>query len=118
MSIWQRQLTQNIWLIGLQGRLDQSKTPQLEAELAQQLDEHGRFRLIIDLSEVTYINSGGLRCLVSGWRRTRQHAGDLVLCGLSSRIQEIFAMVGFDKVFQIAANVEEAQAIFQGKSKT
>ncbi len=115
MSIWQRQLTQNIWLIGLQGRLDQSQNSKLEAELAQQLDEHGRFQLIIDLSEVTYINSGGLRCLVSGWRKARQKSGDLVLCGLSSRLQEIFAMVGFDKVFQIATTIDEAQALFQGK---
>jgi anti-anti-sigma factor len=116
MSIWQRQLTQDIWLIGLQGRLDQSQTPQLEAELARQLDEHGRFQLIIDLTEVTYINSGGLRCLVSGWRKARQQAGDLVLCGLSDHLQEIFAMVGFDKVFQITANIKEAQAVFQGKT--
>ncbi|MCB8942137.1 MAG: STAS domain-containing protein [Ardenticatenaceae bacterium] len=116
MTIWQRQLPQDIWLLGLQGRLDQSQTPQLEAQLTQLLDQDGRSRLIIDLSEVTYVNSGGLRCLVSAWRKARQQTGDLILVGLSSRLQEIFAMVGFDKVFQIVPHTEEAQAILEEKT--
>lgn len=116
MSIWQQQLTPDIWLIGLKGRLDQGQTPQLEAKLAQMLDEDGRSRLVIDLSQVTYINSGGLRCLVSGWRKARQQDGNLVLCGLSSRLLEIFTMVGFNKVFQIAADVDEAQATLKGNT--
>ena len=116
MSIWQRQVTQDIWLIGLEGRLDQSQTAHLEAELGRQLDDNGRCHLIIDLSQVTYINSGGLRCLVGGWRKARQQGGDLVLCGLSNRLQEIFIMVGFDKVFQITANLDEAQAAFETKT--
>ena len=110
ISIWQRHLPQDIWLIGLQGRLDQTKTPQLEAELTQLFEEKSCSQLIIDLSEVTYINSGGLRCLVGGWRKARQRDGNLILCGLSSRLQEIFTMVGFDKVFQIVTDIEEAQA--------
>lgn len=111
MSIIQKQLPNDICLIILDGRLDQTQTPQLEAELTQLLDEDGRTRLIIDLSQVSYINSGGLRCLVGSWRKARQMDGNLVLCGLSNRLLEIFAMVGFDKVFQIVKDVNEAQAI-------
>jgi anti-anti-sigma factor len=111
MSIVQKQLPNDICLIILDGRLDQTQTPQLEAELTQLLDEDGRIKLIIDLSQVSYINSGGLRCLVGSWRKARQLEGNLVLCGLSNRLLEIFAMVGFDKVFQIVKDVNEAQAI-------
>jgi anti-anti-sigma factor len=111
MSIVQKQLPTDICLIILDGRLDQTQTPQLEAELTQLLDEDGRIKLIIDLSQVSYINSGGLRCLVGSWRKARQLEGNLVLCGLSNRLLEIFAMVGFDKVFQIVKDVNEAQAI-------
>jgi anti-anti-sigma factor len=113
MSIWQEQLSQNIRLIGLQGRLDQTQTPQLETELNSLLDTEKSIRLIVDLTQVSYINSGGLRCLVGGWRRARQQDGNLVLCGLSERLQEIFAMVGFDKVFQIYDDVTQAQAALQ-----
>ena len=61
------------------------------------------------MTEATYINSGGLRCLVSAWRRTREQGGDLVLCGLNSRLEEIFSLVGFDRVFHIYATYEDAQ---------
>ncbi len=88
------------WVIAASGRLDQAQTPRLEAELNQLLDL-GRDQILVDLSQASYINSGGLRCLVSAWRRARQEGGDLTLCGLNERLQEIFVMVGFDKVFHI-----------------
>ena len=113
MSILQQQLPDDISLIILEGRLDQTQTPQLEAELTRLLEEDGRTKFIIDLNQVSYINSGGLRCLVGIWRKARQLEGNLVLCGLSNRLLEIFAMVGFDKVFQIVKDVDEAQAIMR-----
>lgn len=113
MSITQQQLTNDIWLITPEGRLDQTQTPQLEAELTRLIDEDGRTKLVVDLSQVSYINSGGLRCLVGSWRKARQLEGNLILCGLSNRLLEIFAMVGFDKVFQIVKDVNEAQAVMQ-----
>ncbi len=106
MSITQTQ-SDNTHHISVNGRLDQAQTPRLEATLTSLLDA-GRPIIIVDLTETTYINSGGLRCLVSAWRQARQQDGDLVLCGLNERLQEIFSMVGFDKVFAIYPDFEEA----------
>ena len=108
MSVTYRQLDDDIWIVTTQGRLDQSLNPQLEQSLNELLD-NGHQRFIIDLSEVTYINSGGLRCLVTGWRRSRARGGDLVLFGLNSRLEEIFSLVGFDRVFQIYNSIDDAQ---------
>lgn len=100
MNVWSSQLSNGSWLVGVRGRLDQDLTPALEAELRRLLDE-GHSRLIVELSQATYINSGGLRALVAAWRKARQQGGDLVLCGLTPRLAEIIGMVGFDKVFKI-----------------
>jgi anti-anti-sigma factor len=62
---------------------------------------------------VAYINSGGLRCLVTAWRRARQAQGDLLLCGLNQRLNEVFTMVGFDKVFGIYSSCEAAVQALQ-----
>lgn len=110
-SIWQEQYPQHIWLVGVRGRLDQSLTPQLENTLNTLLN-NGRYNLIVDLSNINYINSGGLRCLVSAWRRTKAQNGDVVLFGLNERILEVFTMVGFDKIFHIVNTSLEAQAAF------
>lgn len=96
-------------LIAVDGRLDQNQNDALEEALSSLLAD-GRHRLVVDLSQTNYINSGGLRILVAAWRQARQHEGDVVLCGLNDRLQEIFSMVGFDKVFHIYPSVKAAQA--------
>lgn len=114
MSIQQQELSTNTWLIHVQGRLDQGQNPLLEQQLTILLEAEGVCHLIVNLAETTYINSGGLRCLVSAWRQTREKEGNLVLCGLNPRLQEIFSMVGFDKVFNIYPDTKTAhQAIFE-----
>ncbi|PID85859.1 MAG: anti-anti-sigma factor [Chloroflexi bacterium] len=111
-NIWQEQYPLGIWLVGVHGRLDQGLTPQLNEVLTALLD-NGRYRLMLDLSDVSYINSGGLRCLVSAWRQARSENGDVVLFGLNERILEVFTMVGFDKVFHIVDTSLQAEAIFE-----
>lgn len=107
MSVWKEQLTGDIWLVGISGRLDQSQTTDLEESLQKLLDE-GHNRLVIDLSKVTYVNSGGLRCLVTIWRQARDRGGNVVLCNLSERISRVFVVVGFDKVFEIYSSRAKA----------
>ncbi|MCA9944135.1 MAG: STAS domain-containing protein [Ardenticatenaceae bacterium] len=108
MNIWQEAVGDGIWVVGVNGRLDQTLNPTLEQHLTTLLDD-GQARLIVDLSQANYINSGGLRTLVAGWRKARQHEGNLVLCGLDGRLQEIFGMVGFDQLFQIYPDRQAAQ---------
>jgi len=108
MTISCQQVTGEVWLISSQGRLDQSLNPQLEQSLTDLLD-NGQNRLIVDLSQSNYINSGGLRCLVTAWRQAREQGGDLVLCGLNNRMEEIFSLIGFDRVFTIHSTYEHAR---------
>ena len=108
MSIWDEPASEGSWLVVVSGRLDQSQNLLLEEELLRLLDE-GHHRLIVDLSGVTYVNSGGLRCLVTVWRQARQRGGNIVLCGMSERIARVFTIVGFDKVFLIYPNRVDAE---------
>lgn len=112
MSIWQQELTADVWLVGISGRLDQTQTPDLEEQLDQLL-EAGHQRIVVDMSEVTYINSGGLRCLVTAWRKAKKEGGNVVLTGLKERVSEVFSMVGFDKVFDVYPTQAAAEAVWQ-----
>ena len=111
MSIWDEPAAGDNWLVVVSGRLDQSQNQLLEEELRRLLDE-GHHRLIVDLSEVTYVNSGGLRCLVTIWRQAREHGGNIVLCGMSDNIARVFKIVGFDKVFVIYPSRSDAERGF------
>lgn len=106
--IWYNKLSgEDTWAVGVEGRLDQDQVPQLEDTLNDLL-EKGHNHILINLSRTTYINSAGLRCLVSVWRRCRSSDGSLTLCGLNPRLHEIFTMVGFDKVFTIHPECTES----------
>lgn len=108
MSIWDEPAAGDSWLVSVSGRLDQSQNQLLENELQRLLDE-GHHHLIVDFSQVSYVNSGGLRCLVTIWRKARELDGNIVLCGLNDHIATLFDIVGFDKVFVIYPNRSEAE---------
>lgn len=97
------------------GRLDSNTSQSLEKALSAQL-QAGRYWLFIDMSNVEYIASSGLKVLVSAWRRAQEHNGDVLLSGLQPRIVEILEMVGFDMLFQIFPDLESAQAAQAKKS--
>lgn len=107
MAVTKNQISPQTYLITVTGRLDQSQIPQLDELISHILDQDEQ-TLIVDLTHATYINSGGLRTLVTGWRKSKQQNGNLHLCGLNNRLQEIFEMVGFDKVFTIYKTKEIA----------
>ncbi len=107
MNVQQRPLDNGWWLVTVSGRLDQHLLPDLDVRLGELIGA-GHVRLLVDFSMVDYINSGGLRSLVTAWRRARAADGDLRLVGLTERLREIFDMVGFDKIFTIYASLAEA----------
>jgi anti-anti-sigma factor len=64
--------------------------------------------LIVDLRLVTYISSRGLKALVSAWRRARDTSGDVVLCSINPQVMGIFETVGFNQIFDIYPDQENA----------
>jgi anti-anti-sigma factor len=105
--IWQYALD-GVQVVGVTGRLDHNTVPTLERTLLDVIAADHAW-IIADLTEVTYINSGGLRALVTAWRQARHRQGDLVIAGMSERVASVFNMIGFDKVFQTFATVNSAQ---------
>ena len=105
-------MEQAIQIITPQGRLDAAGTRPLEAELKQRIAA-GETRLIVDLQKTRYIGSNGLRVLLVALKQAKKHGGTLKLCGLAARLKEIFAMAGFDHLFEIFETCEQAERSFE-----
>jgi anti-anti-sigma factor len=116
MSIWREEVADATWLVGVSGRLDHRQTPELETELLELVGSGSR-NIIIDLTEVTYVNSGGLRCLVTIWRRARQEDGTVILSGINPALMELFTTVGFHKVFDIYITSDDARQALESINK-
>jgi serine/threonine-protein kinase RsbW len=102
-----RKLGEHIWQITPMQRLESNTAPQLQSVLETQLDA-GHDCLIIDMSQIAYISTSGLKVLVGAWRRARTTQGNVALAGMNTHIFEVFETVGFDQVFDIYPTVLEA----------
>ncbi len=111
MRVAQTPMAGNVVLVKVEGRLDASTVPAFEQSMQKLLME-GQAKLVVDLADVNYISSSGLRVLLTTRRQSRTRGGDLFLCFLHPRVKEILEMVGFISVFGVYATSEEAAAAF------
>ena len=82
----------------LEGRLDTTTSPQLEAELAESLT--GITDLTLDLSKLAYLSSAGLRVILSAQKRMNKQ-GRMVVRHVNETIMEVFEVTGFVDILTI-----------------
>lgn len=105
-----------ITIIMPQGRLDAAGVRPLETELADHIAA-GRIHLLVDMSEIAYVSSVGLRMFLTTMRNARRKGGALILCGLNERVLDVFKLAGFDRVLSILTTREEAASFFVSLSE-
>ncbi len=84
----------------VKGRLDTTTAPALENEFKEGLD--GVTELILDLKDLEYMSSAGLRVLLSTQKRMNVQ-GSMVVRGANETISEIFEITGFSDILTIQA---------------
>jgi anti-sigma B factor antagonist len=112
MTLRIQSVTNDVWTIAPRGRLDLPAARAVEDALTELCDA-GRARVVVDLGEVVYVASAGLKALLTGMRRARLLNGDVRLAALNDRVHEVFEMSGFDQLFSIYATADEAVASYQ-----
>lgn len=110
MNITEREQN-GVTIFTLEGRVDSEGAVDLDLAL-QTATSEGKCKMILELSQVRYMNSSGLRTLADILTQNRKNGGDLKLVNLHPKVQRVFQIIGFDKFFSIYATVEEALASF------
>ncbi|MBA3420425.1 MAG: STAS domain-containing protein [Thermoleophilaceae bacterium] len=96
-------------VIELGGEIDLYTAPEFKERMAEIIEE-GKTRVIVDLSQATFIDSTTLGVLVGGVKRLRPAGGSLTLVCTDENITKIFEITGLDRVFPIHASRDEALA--------
>ncbi len=91
------------------GDIDLSRSSSLRQAIAD-VNRSQPARLIIDLTEVGYMDSSGVATLVEALQLARRHGTRLDLCGLQPRVHSIFEIARLDGVFSIHSDLEAAIA--------
>jgi anti-sigma B factor antagonist len=100
-------------VVVLEGDIDGSSAPVAQAKILEQIVPGQG--LIVDMTDVAYMSSAGLRMLLSAHRSATAKQASVHLVGLSEDLQDTMASTGFLEFFVTHASVPDAIASLGGK---
>ncbi|MBM4423747.1 MAG: STAS domain-containing protein [Chloroflexi bacterium] len=95
----------------VKGRVDSDTAPKLEDKLKKLVDNE-KTQIVLDLKDVEYMSSAGLRAMVSTLKAVKRINGDLRLCTPSPRVAEVLRLAGLTSIFNIYPSQNDAVGSF------
>ncbi|MDK3159471.1 STAS domain-containing protein [Kamptonema cortianum] len=96
-----------VHVVDVSGEFDLANAPKARA-LFDQLAKKQAKAIVINLTEVGYIDSSGLATVIDIFQRSRKYQGRLALCNLAPAVKNVFEIARLDSVFPIHADEDSA----------
>jgi anti-sigma B factor antagonist len=94
-------------VVAVRGEIDLFTAPELKQKLTDAI-EGGKSRIVVDLSETTFLDSTALGVLIGAVKRLRSRDGALVIVNVDQNIAKTFEITGLDQIFTIVGTRDEA----------
>jgi anti-sigma B factor antagonist len=99
-------------LVAVNGRVDSSTAPQL-TEVLEDITGKGRYKIVLDMTDLEYMSSAGFRALLSSQRVCKRYnRGEIVLAVVPERVQDALELAGFTELFKTYNDTVEAVGNF------
>jgi anti-sigma B factor antagonist len=99
-------------LVKVTGRVDSQTAPQL-AEALDAITNASRYKIVLDMTEVDFMSSAGLRVLINTQKNCKHfNRGEVVLAAVPQRIYEALDLAGFVPLFTFFDDVTTAVGYF------
>lgn len=102
----------NIVVVTPNGDINSATAPQFGSYLTEAIEGADKARVVLDMSNVYYMSSAGLRDIISGLKTAKRLGGDLHLAGIQGRLKPVFEMVGLASLSFFYEGVDDAIASF------
>jgi len=99
-----------ITIFDLSGDIDFANSPRVRDSVLREIRESLTPRVLVNLSQVRYIDSSGVASLVEGLKASRDLGSRFILFGLSTSAKEVLQLSRLIKVFEVYENEEQAMA--------
>ncbi|HNW27334.1 MAG TPA: STAS domain-containing protein [Spirochaetota bacterium] len=100
-------------VVYLPGRLDVHLSAEIEKEINKIIQNEPDMHLLMNLQNVEYMSSSGLRIFVSTMRILKEQKRMLKLCNMNNAVKKIFEVVELMDMFDIYDSEEEALKSFK-----
>ncbi len=94
-------------LIHIHGDLDSVGTQMVEEPLSAAISDRSS-RVLIDLANVSFISSAGMAMLLVKGKMLRRAGGNMYLASASERVREVLALAGFNELFSLYPDLDDA----------
>jgi len=94
-------------IVELVGRLDALNNAKTE-EFFGKLTDNPELSILLDCEQLDFINSSGLRVFILSLKKLKLAGKSLILCNLQKNIKDVFTYSGFNNLFDINLNREQA----------
>ncbi len=91
-------------VVAVVGELDALSAPQLDEHLSEFLTD-SPVQLVVDLTDVDFLDSTGLGVLIKALTHLRENGGDLALVATSPRILKVLSITGMDQIMTVGESV-------------
>ena len=102
---------QSVSLMKVRGRVDSETAPELDDALTKLLQDN-KNKIVLNLGDVNYMSSAGLRAMVKALKDAQKSGGDVRLASVSQPIEVILRTVGMMQMFKMFSTSEEAAVGF------
>ncbi|MBU0544205.1 MAG: STAS domain-containing protein [Proteobacteria bacterium] len=97
----------NMLIVSVKGKIDTITAPEFEKTLFSLITQ-GEKNLLLNFSELDYINSAGLRSILVSAKQLKVNNGKLSFSELKGPVKEVFKISGFSTIFDIFDTQEDA----------
>jgi anti-sigma B factor antagonist len=94
------------YVLTVSGEVDLATSPEVDAAIIGAI-ESGTSSVVIDLTDVSFMDSSGLGVIVRGLKRCRESEKDLDLVITNDRVLKVFGITGLDQVIPIHDSIED-----------
>ena len=100
---------QNCLILALSGRMDATTTENFD-QVAQASLKEGHTHILVDLKNLVYVSSAGLRSFLSLAKAAKNGQGRLGFCSRQPMVSEVFHISGFDRMLSVFADRDSGLA--------
>ena len=106
-------LEEGNYIISIDGDVDASSSIRLDEAIGKAVGE-GQQNLLIDCSNLNYISSAGLGVFMSYIEEIKAKNIQMILFGLSEKVQNVFTVLGLDQLLEIKDTIDQAKQQLHG----
>ena len=101
------ELSDGVYLVAISGEMDIATSPELTSRLST-VRGPTPYRVLVDLSNLTFIDSTGIKALGSAAKDLEGHGGTLVVFAPTANVRRVFDIVNFSEVVPIVESLDAA----------